>query len=120
MSRGKWASRVWALKGRGRAEVARKRTDVGASTAGVRGREVRDGGSDGWGSRASERGRARARRKLRRQPGPPSSGRERGGERERGRDSAGRRSGAGAWADLWRNGVSHFPGISNVFSIYFL
>jgi hypothetical protein len=66
MSGGKWASGVRALKGRGHAEVARKRADVGASTAGVRGREVRDGGSDWWGPRASERGRARAQRKRRR------------------------------------------------------
>jgi hypothetical protein len=36
MSRGKWASGVRALKGRGRAEVAGKRADVGASTAEVR------------------------------------------------------------------------------------
>jgi hypothetical protein len=29
MSRGKWASRVWALKGRGRVEVAGMRADMG-------------------------------------------------------------------------------------------
>jgi hypothetical protein len=33
MSRGKWASVVRALKGRGREEVAGERADVGASTA---------------------------------------------------------------------------------------
>jgi hypothetical protein len=38
---------VRALKGRGRAEVAGKRDDMGASTAGVHGREVRDGGLTG-------------------------------------------------------------------------
>ena len=58
MSRGKWASGVRALKGRGRAEVVGKRADVGASTTGVRGQEVRDGGSDGLGPRGSESGRA--------------------------------------------------------------
>jgi hypothetical protein len=36
MSKGKWASGARALKGRGRAEVAGKRADVGTSTAGVR------------------------------------------------------------------------------------
>jgi hypothetical protein len=36
MSRGKWASGVWALKGRGRAEVAGDCANVGASTAGAR------------------------------------------------------------------------------------
>jgi hypothetical protein len=35
MSRGKWASEAWALKGRGRAEVARDYADVGTSTAGA-------------------------------------------------------------------------------------
>jgi hypothetical protein len=35
MNRGKWASEARALKGRGRAGVARKRADVGASTAGA-------------------------------------------------------------------------------------
>jgi hypothetical protein len=30
---GEWASRVWALKGRGHEEVAGEREDVGASTA---------------------------------------------------------------------------------------
>jgi hypothetical protein len=44
MSRGKWASGVRALKGRGRAEVVGKRVDVSASTTGVRGQEVRDRG----------------------------------------------------------------------------
>jgi hypothetical protein len=43
MSRVKWASRVRALKGQGRAEVAGKRADVGASMAGVHGGGVRDG-----------------------------------------------------------------------------
>jgi hypothetical protein len=67
MSRGKWASGVRALKGRGRAEVAEKRAVVGASTKGVHGREVRDSGSDWWGPWASKRERARARRKQRQQ-----------------------------------------------------
>jgi hypothetical protein len=35
ISRGKWASGVRALKGRGREEVAGERVDVGASTAGA-------------------------------------------------------------------------------------
>jgi hypothetical protein len=35
MSRGKWASEAWALKGRGRADEAGDCADVGASTAGV-------------------------------------------------------------------------------------
>jgi hypothetical protein len=34
MSRGKWTSGVRTLKGRGRAEVAGKRDDMGASMAG--------------------------------------------------------------------------------------
>jgi hypothetical protein len=38
--------------------VVGKRADVSASTTGVRGQEVRDGGSDGWGPRGSESGRA--------------------------------------------------------------
>jgi hypothetical protein len=42
MSRGKWASRAHGIKGQGRVEVARERVVVGASTAGERGREVRD------------------------------------------------------------------------------
>jgi hypothetical protein len=33
VSRGKWVSWVWALKGRGREEVAGERADVGVSTA---------------------------------------------------------------------------------------
>jgi hypothetical protein len=41
--------------------VAGKCADVGASTVGVRGREVRDEGTDEWGSWGGERGRARAR-----------------------------------------------------------
>jgi hypothetical protein len=36
VSRGRWASGARALKGRGRAEVAEERTNVGASTAGTR------------------------------------------------------------------------------------
>jgi hypothetical protein len=63
MNRGNWKSGVRALKGRGRAEVAKNREVVGASTTGVHGREVRDGGSDRWGPRASERERARVRGK---------------------------------------------------------
>jgi hypothetical protein len=35
MSRGKWASGVRALKGRGSEEVAGERADVGASMAGA-------------------------------------------------------------------------------------
>jgi hypothetical protein len=69
MSRGKWASRVRALKGRGCAEVARKRADVGASMVGVRRREIRDGGLIG-GVRRLERRRVCARRKWHRQAWP--------------------------------------------------
>jgi hypothetical protein len=36
--------RTQMSRGSGRVEVARKHADVGASTAGVHGREVRDGG----------------------------------------------------------------------------
>jgi hypothetical protein len=50
------------LKGRGLESVAGERTVVGASTAGERGREVRDGrGGDGWGPRGREKEHARAR-----------------------------------------------------------
>jgi hypothetical protein len=35
VSRGKWASGVHALKGRGHEEVAREHADVGTSTAGT-------------------------------------------------------------------------------------
>jgi hypothetical protein len=79
---GEWASGVQALKGRGHAEVVGKRADVSASTAWVRVREVRDGGSDLWGPLASERGCARARRKWHQQAWPTGQ-REREGGRER-------------------------------------
>jgi hypothetical protein len=82
VSRGKWASEVRALKRRGHAEVVEKHVDVGVSTMGVRGREVRDGGSDWWGSRASERGGALLKENGADRLGPPGNGRGRGG-RER-------------------------------------
>jgi hypothetical protein len=50
--------------------VAGDHAVVGTSAAGVRRREVRDGGSDRWGLRASERERARVRGKQRRQDWP--------------------------------------------------
>jgi hypothetical protein len=85
MSRGKWASGVRALKGSRECGGGRKCTDVGASTTGVRRREVRTG-PNRWRPRASGRGRARARRET-----TPTGlahratgGRE--GERARGRD----------------------------------
>jgi hypothetical protein len=57
--------------------VAEKCTDVGASTTGVRGREVRDGGLTG-GVRRVERGNERVREGIGvDRPGPPGSGRER-------------------------------------------
>jgi hypothetical protein len=43
MSRGSGQAGCGLSRERGRAEVARKRVDVGASTTGVRGQEVRDG-----------------------------------------------------------------------------
>jgi hypothetical protein len=64
MSRGKWASGAWGLKGLERAEVAGEREVVGASTLGECGREVRDvEGADGWGSRGIEKERACAEKK---------------------------------------------------------
>jgi hypothetical protein len=60
MSRGEWASRVRALKGSRACGGGREMCNMGASTAGVRGQEVRDEGPDGWGPRGRERGRARA------------------------------------------------------------
>jgi hypothetical protein len=54
------------LKGRGRAEVAGERVVVGASTAGERGRDVRDAeGTDEWGPRGREKERVRAKKKQR-------------------------------------------------------
>ena len=62
MSRGKWASRAHGIKGQGRVEVARERVVVGASTAGERGREVRDAeGANGWGPRGREKECARGK-----------------------------------------------------------
>jgi hypothetical protein len=61
MSRGSGRARCGLKRGRGQAKVAGKCADVGASTVGVRGREVRDEGTDEWGSWGGERGRARAR-----------------------------------------------------------
>jgi hypothetical protein len=67
MSRGKWESGAWGLKGRGRAEVVGERAVAGASTVGEHGREVRDAeGADGWGPRGREKERARAKKKRRR------------------------------------------------------
>jgi hypothetical protein len=66
MSRRKWASGARSLKGRGCAEVARERAVLGASTAGERGREVRDTeGADGWGPRGREKERTHAEKKRR-------------------------------------------------------
>jgi hypothetical protein len=51
MSRVEWVSGVRALKGSRACGVGRKMRDVGVSTAGVHGREVRDKGPDGCGPR---------------------------------------------------------------------
>jgi hypothetical protein len=59
MSRGSGRARCRLKRGRGPAEVAGKCADVGASMAGVRGREVRDEGTDRWGLPGSDRERAR-------------------------------------------------------------
>jgi hypothetical protein len=63
VSRGKWAGGARGLKGKGRAEVAGERADVGASTARDMGRsqEVRDGLTGGV--RETERERERAKEK---------------------------------------------------------
>jgi hypothetical protein len=80
MSRGKWASRVRALKGQRCAEVAGKRPVVGVSTAGVRRWEVRDGGvTSGVCGPARENVRVLEENDADR-TGPPGSGRESGGE----------------------------------------
>jgi hypothetical protein len=80
MSRGNWASGVRALKGRGCAEVAEKRANVGPSTARVRGRELRDEGGMTGGVRRPAREDVRVLEENDAdRPGPPSSGRERGG-----------------------------------------
>jgi hypothetical protein len=84
MSRGKWASGVRALKGRGHANVARKCADMGASTVGVRGQEITDGGSDGWGPRPAREDVHMLEVNSVNRTGPPGSGRERGGKRTRG------------------------------------
>jgi hypothetical protein len=80
---GKWTSGVRALMGRGRAEVAGNRAVEGASTTGVRGREVKDEGSNWWGPRASERERARVRGKRSRQDWPTRQQEGERGESER-------------------------------------
>jgi hypothetical protein len=71
---------VGSKRGRGRAEVAVKCANMGASTVGVRGREVRDGGPNGWGLGGTERERARARGDRCRQAWPTRQQEE---ERER-------------------------------------
>jgi hypothetical protein len=54
MSEGRWASRAWGSKGRGWADVVGERTDMGASMAGDRGREVEDGLTGGVGETERE------------------------------------------------------------------
>jgi hypothetical protein len=77
MSGGKWASGARGLKGRGRAEVARERTVVGASTAGEHGREVRDAeGADEWVPRGIESARAEINGTDRSAPQSSERGRE--------------------------------------------
>jgi hypothetical protein len=80
VSRGERASGAWPLKGRGRAEVAGERADVGTSTARAW-REVREAkGADGWGPQGSEgrsaNGRSTLMERVHRTVG------ENGGERE--------------------------------------
>jgi hypothetical protein len=83
------------LKGRGREEVAREHAVVGASTAGERGREVRDAeGAGEWGPRGRGKERTRGEEKRHRQVGPTE---QREGEREREREGKGARVGADRW-----------------------
>jgi hypothetical protein len=120
MSRVKWASGVRALKGSGCAEVAGKCEDMGASTAGVGGREVRDEGPDSWGPRGRDREDERVCEGIGAdRPAPQSSERERERARVGYVDRRGPPVSAG-WANwLGPNGFSLFPRISNGFSILF-
>jgi hypothetical protein len=119
--------------GRGCADVAGERADVGASTAGDRGREVENELTGGVGKTEIEAGtRARGRR----QQACPTGQRERGG-RERARwlaltggarlsGTEGTRAqahacGVGLSGSVWAEiGFPFFQGFSNCFSIYFL
>jgi hypothetical protein len=100
--------------------VARKCADVGASTVGVRGWEVRDGGLTG-GVCGAEREDERVREGISvDRPAPQSSERERGREGARVRDRlTGERARADARLGLDQIGFSPFPGISNAFLFYF-
>jgi hypothetical protein len=103
--------------------VAGDHAVVGTSAAGVRRREVRDGGSDRWGLRASERERARVRGKQRRQDWPTGQWKGERGEGTQaeqadmreppvsagGCSGAGARGGGGAaWANWTQLGFSIF------------
>jgi hypothetical protein len=106
------------LKGRGREEVAGEHVIMGASTAGERGREVRDvEGADGWGLRGRERAHA-CGEETTSTDRPNRAARER--ERERGHAGWHRQAGPACQAPrarwdrpngpTWAELVFYFPG----------
>jgi hypothetical protein len=129
---GEVGERGASFKGARACGGGRKMRDVGASTSGVREREVSDGGLKG-----GVRGPAREDMRVRegndtdRSAPLPASGRERerknvgaGWRRQVGFACQGLRArartrGWACWTDVGRNQVFHFPRISNAFSILF-